>query len=84
MGPRVQKMMQSLPPNQQQQVQATFAGSQLTDILKNLNLGVFGKQMVNACAQWVETNLLPKLQAQNAMLGALVAGLLDAVEAATV
>lgn len=85
MSPRQQKMFGSLTPDQQQEWKSEQAksmkGSQLTDLLKNIDLGPVGKQLGLGILNWIETNLLPKIQAQNAMLGMMLAGLLDSLEA---
>lgn len=85
MSPRQQKMFDSLAPEQQQEWKSEQAksmkGSQLTDLLKGIDLGSFGKPLILGAIHWFDTNLLPKVKASNAMLGMLLAGLLDSLEA---
>ena len=84
MSPRQQAMFASMCPEDQQRWNAEQAksmkGSQLTDLFKDIDLGTFGKPLILAGIRWFETNLLPKVQANNAMLGMVLAGLLDSIE----
>jgi len=81
MAGRMQQMMQSASPEERAKAQEVLKGSQLTDFFKDLDLGEFGKKFALIGIDWVQANLLPKLQSANAMAAIVVAGLLDALEA---
>lgn len=78
MESRTDRVIQSLPPNEQPEARQAVEG--LSGIFDGLDVGEFGKRMIRAAIDWVQAEVLPKVQERNSMLGLLLAGLLDALE----
>ena len=83
---RSESILRGMNPSQQAQAKRTveglFQGLDLGDLFKNLDLGEFGKKLIVIGIDFVQANILPKLQAKNPTLALVLAGLLEAVESA--
>lgn len=85
MADRASKMLKAMPKEQREEVEdqvKELKGSQLTDILKNVDLGALERSAVHFVVKLLEDNVLPKLQQSNPAIAVLIATLLDSLEKA--
>jgi hypothetical protein len=79
---RANTILKSMAPDEKKAAQEILKGSQLTDLFDDLDLGIWGKKIALVAIDFVQANILPKLQEANATIAFVVAGVLDAIEAA--
>jgi hypothetical protein len=77
---RSEEMLKTMSAEEQAEAKKLIAGIDFNDIFKDLDLSKFGKQIAKALIDFIQANVLPKVQSTNAMLGFVLAGLLDALE----
>ena len=80
MANQAEKILKSMPPDQQAQAKQFVAGVDFGELFKDLDLGVIGKRIAKTLIDYAQEHILPKVQQMNSTLAFILAGILDALE----